>query len=164
MHRATRRFLANICLDIDNLIVMAITFLRTDKTDIAFHRLLILGKRYRLIVCLDAHISIENHQTQPIIYFVKHFVIVCHTHSSRHHYRHVVWGRLFVRRRQISRISFCSCGPQRLAGSYNLRYRCQDRHRIETPVSRSPLLLTPSLTHPAISRVSIVLSIISGVM
>ena len=140
---------------------MAITFLRTDKTDIAFHRLLILGKRYRLIVCLDTHISIENHQTQPNI-FCK---TLCISHSSRHHYRHVVWGRLLVRRRQISRISFCSCirGPQSLARSYNLRYRCQDRHRIETPVSGPPLLITPSLTHPAISWVSIVLSILHNI-
>ena len=36
---------------------MAITFLRTDITDIAFHPLLILGKRYRLIVCLTSALN-----------------------------------------------------------------------------------------------------------
>ena len=61
------------------MIVMAITFLRTDKTDIAFHRLLILGKRYRLIVCLDAHISIEKHQTQPNIFCKTLFNCMSHT-------------------------------------------------------------------------------------
>ena len=119
---------------------MAFKFLRMVITDIALPPLLILGKRYRLIAYSQSNIGNVNHQdiktNTANIYFVKT--------PSRHHDGHVIWGRLLVRRRQVSLRLVRS---QRLTWAHNLWDSCQDGHRVQTPVPWSPLL--SSLTQPA---------------
>ena len=63
----------------DNSIVMAITFLRMGITDITFHPLLILGKRYTPIDCLPKHQSdIRNVNPQDQNKHSPYILCKCH--------------------------------------------------------------------------------------